>query len=114
MFAPYNGGNIGALMVYTKNNKDVRRTLESREKFDHYTFQGYSVTREFASPDYSDPGTKTLTDSRSTLFWDPNLNTGSSGEARFHFYNSDLAKKFRVIIQGIDADGRVGYLDVVL
>jgi len=26
------------------------------------------------------------------------------------FYNSDKAKKYRVVIQGMDADGRVGYL----
>lgn len=111
-FAPYNGGNVGALLIYTKKQGDDIINFR-KEAFDHYTFNGYTVTREFASPDYSDPKTKSLTDNRSTLFWNPDLNTNSSGEARFHFYNSGKAKKYRVIIQGMDADGRVGYLNEV-
>jgi len=111
-FAPYNGGNVGALLIYTKKQGDDIINFR-KEAFDHYTFNGYTITREFASPDYSDPKTKSLTDNRSTLFWNPDLNTNASGEVRFHFYNSDRAKKYRIIIQGMDADGRIGYLNEV-
>ena len=112
-FAPYNGGSVGALMIYTKKGADEIATMESREKFDQYTFNGYSITREFSSPDYSIKKSNTAPDARTTLYWNPHLSIDNTGNVQFHFYNSDNAKKFRVVIQGIDADGHPGYLDEV-
>ncbi|HTD99924.1 MAG TPA: hypothetical protein VK668_11605 [Mucilaginibacter sp.] len=111
-FAPYNGGNVGALVIYTKKQGDDKTPFVSKESFDQYIFNGYSLTREFYSPDYSQK-TNFQSDSRSTLYWNYDLDTNSSGEVKFHFYNSDKAKKYRVIIQGMDASGRLGYLDEV-
>jgi hypothetical protein len=111
-FAPYNGGSVGALMIYTKKGADELATMESREKFDQYTFNGYSITREFSSPDYSILKNSTMPDSRTTLYWNPNLDIDYTGKVQFHFYNSD-AKHFRIIIQGMDAGGKPGYLNEV-
>lgn len=113
VFAPLNGGSIGALLIYTKNAKDDRRTLQSSENFDKYTFDGYTITREFSSSDYSPGKDIRLPDTRTTLYWNHDLNTDPSGNARFYFYNSDKAKHYRVVIQGMDAEGRIGYLSQV-
>ena len=48
-FAPYNGGSVGALLLYTKKQGDDIGTFK-KEAFDRYTFNGYSITREFYSP----------------------------------------------------------------
>ena len=111
-FAPYNGGNIGAIVIYTKKEGDEISTF-TKEAFDRYTFNGYSITREFYSPDYGGKTTDLRHDTRSTLYWNHDLVTGSNGELKFHFYNSDKAKKYRIIIQGMDAQGRLGYLNEV-
>ena len=110
-FAPMNGGFIGAIMVYTKNGNDLKGRVNPL--FGHYQFNGYSITREFASPDYgsSKPGPKT--DTRTTLYWQHDLETDNFGSSKFHFYNSDKAKHYRVVIQGMDAQGRIGYLNEV-
>lgn len=74
------------------------------------TFEGYSITREFSSPDHSKPGSGLAPDARLTLYWNPNLNTDGNGQATFHFNNNDKTKRYRLIIQGTDAEGRLGYL----
>ena len=110
-FAPTNGGFIGAIMVYTKNGKDIK--FKSNPLFGEYKFNGYSITREFASPDYDSSKPAPKTDTRTTLYWDHDLETDNFGSAKFHFYNSDKAKHYRVVIQGMDAQGRIGYLSEV-
>jgi len=111
-FAPLNGGAIGAILIYTKNSNDDRRSIHTYGQFNSYTFNGYTITREFAAPDYSKPPIKNTTDNRTTLYWNHDLDT-HRGEAKFSFYNSDNAKHYRVIIQGMDAEGRFGYLEQV-
>ncbi len=110
-FAPMNGGFIGAIMVYTKNGNDLKGKVNPL--FGQYQFNGYSVTREFASPDYSSSKPKPKADTRTTLYWEHDLETDNFGSAKFYFYNSDKAKHYRVVIQGMDAQGRIGYLSEV-
>jgi|GEM_PF-859542 len=110
-FAPYNGGNAGAIMIYTKMPSDEAKKLAGMTDFDHFISNGYSVTREFSSPDYSKPGVNGAPDNRTTLYWNPELNSDNSGDLKFRFYNSDKAKQFKIILQGMDADGRLVYLE---
>jgi hypothetical protein len=110
-FAPLNGGAIGAIMIYTKNGNDIKNSPNLL--FDSYAFNGYSITREFASPDYGRLKPDAKPDTRTTLFWQHDLDTDNFGEAKFHFYNSDKAKRYRIVIQGMDAEGRIGYLSQV-
>lgn len=113
-FAPYNGGNVGALMIYLKTAYDEQGTIVSREKFDHYTFNGYTITREFSSPNYSLPQNREIKDNRTTLYWNPNLKTNADGSACFSFYNSDITRGYVVIIQGMDSEGHLGYMYKVI
>jgi hypothetical protein len=109
-FAPFNGGSVGAIMIYTRNNIDDRKNMSSDETFDKYTFNGYTVTREFSSPDYSISVNKDVPDKRTTLYWQPELKTNINGDAHFSFYNSDNTKGYVIIIQGMDSEGHTGYL----
>ena len=113
-FVPFNGGNSGALMVYLKDAADDRANFVSSEKFDHYSFHGYTVAREFSSPDYSIPQNRSAKDNRTTLYWNPSLDTKADGKAGFSFYNSDITKGYVVIIQGMDSEGHLGYLYKVI
>lgn len=48
------------------------------------------------------------TDFRSTLFWQPEIYTDAKGEAKVSFYNSDDLTTFRIVLEGIGANGLVG------
>ena len=113
-FAPYNGGNTGAIMIYTKKNKDEERQMTAMSDFDHYVFNGFSVTRQFSAPDHGKLQQAGLLDDRITLYWNHDLDTDDNGVLKFRFHNTDIAKKFRVIIQGMDAQGRLIYLQQTL
>ncbi|RZK54069.1 MAG: hypothetical protein EOO91_16575, partial [Pedobacter sp.] len=50
---------------------------------------GFSVKKEFYKPDYDDPKTnQQLLDLRSTIYWNPNVNTDVSGKATIKFFNA--------------------------
>ena len=110
-FAPYNGGNQGAIMIYTKIPSDDIRKMAGISEFDHYIFNGYSITREFNAPDYKKPAHVISTDNRTTLYWNHDVNTDKNGMLKFGFYNTDRTNNFKVIIQGMDAEGRMTYLE---
>jgi hypothetical protein len=112
-FAPYNGGNAGAIMVYTKKQSDEVRKMTGMSDFDHYVFNGYAITREFSVAAYDKEQTKPVYD-KHTLYWNHDLNTDSNGIINFRFNNSDSGKKFKVVIQGMDDRGRLVYLEQLL
>ena len=72
--------------------------------------KGYAVVRTFYLPRYNGPReTQTnRTDTRSTIYWNPNVVTDKTGAASFEFFNSDGRGSYRAIIEGIDKDGNLG------
>jgi hypothetical protein len=97
------GATRGAIALYTVKNKTTR---DWRSKgFDFVKKAGYSIKREFPNLDYGivKPNSADL---RTTLYWNPNVFV-KDGKATVEFYNDDMCKKFRVTIEGIDADGKV-------
>jgi hypothetical protein len=51
-----------------------------------------------------------LSDIRPTLYWNPAIKV-KDGRATIEFFNDDVARKFRVIIEGIDENGKLLHLD---
>jgi len=106
--APMNGGVVGVLAIYLKKEIDSARSVDFAHNYDHYTFEGYSLTRKFYSPDYSaKDSTFFMPDNRETLYWNSQLQTDSDNKIHFSFFNSDHAKKFRIIAEGMDEQGRL-------
>ncbi len=70
---------------------------------------GFYKAREFDSPKYNvaSPAAATI-DSRSTVYWNPQLAVGADGKASFYFYNTDERGSYRLIIEGIDEKGNIG------
>lgn len=70
---------------------------------------GYAKVREFYSPDYSvDAPDNLRPDYRSTLYWNPHVQTDENGKARVTFYNTDHATQIQAQLEGACSDGRVG------
>lgn len=71
--------------------------------------RGYSESRVFYSPKYEVSKASAIGgDLRTTIFWNPNVLTDTTGNATFQFYNADGKGSYRAIIEGIDSDGNIG------
>ncbi|MBR1548185.1 MAG: hypothetical protein IJ637_05610 [Prevotella sp.] len=67
--------------------------------------QGWKPNMDFYSPQYHDKSTKTHPDHRTTLYWNPKLQTDANGHATVSFYASDISKRYLVTLEGVSDDG---------
>lgn len=108
------GGPGGSLAIYTKKGEGSLRTgnLEGEE----FLIQGFSPAKEFFSPNYElNKDDAILTDERSTLYWNPYLLTNAGNKSiQFSFYNSDKAKKFKVVLEGMLEDGKLLHVEKII
>ena len=112
-FGAQGGGSGGAIAVYTKKgaslyNNDVKG-------LDFAKIAGYNSEKEFYSPDYSKYDERhTDGDYRATLYWNPFILTDKSTRRQlFTFYNNDLTRRFRVVIEGCDEQGRLTRIEKI-
>ncbi|WP_245957691.1 hypothetical protein U0035_19160 [Niabella yanshanensis] len=107
----FNGGN-GAIAIYTRRGNDVKR--EPGAGIPSARVEGYTNIREFYSPKYltPEPAPGADRDVRTTLYWNPNVTIDPrTKQAVISFYNNDVTDAFRVVIQGMTADGKIAYLE---
>ena len=65
-----------------------------------FPFQGIYQAREFYQPDYGNKNIQTP-DNRTTIYWNPDIKTDSTGKAKVSFYNSDLKGEALIRISGV-------------
>lgn len=97
----------GALIITTKRGdepSDYPKVLSSGVV--SYAPRGIYKSRLFYSPKYNAKGDNKLADLRSTIYWNPNVVT-SDGKASVTYYNASPGN-YRVVAEGVDADGRIG------
>jgi len=107
------GSPGGAIAVYTK---EKFREEEKPDKLNYVAYNRYSITREFYSPDYSIAGVKhPASDNRTTLYWNPDVYTDSETRTiRLNFFNNDLSKKFKIVLEGFDAAGKLIHFEKII
>ena len=67
------------------------------------TLKGYDSEEPFKTLIYENVDIKTLqNDTRSTLYWNPSLQSDRSENSPIYFYNNDSTKDFKIIIIGFD------------
>ena len=99
------GGGNGAIAVYTRKGGD--ESYDSDDGLPSNTVSGYSVIRQFYSPDYL-MKTEDKKDLRTTLYWNPEVITKPGQEkVLLTWYNNDISTAFRVVIEGMTEDGRL-------
>lgn len=86
------------------------------DKFDYVVYNGYSITKEFYSPDYKTTGIKhDFPDNRTTLYWNPDVYTNTETKSfKLNFFNNDFSKKFRIVVEGVDASGKLIHLEKIV
>jgi hypothetical protein len=104
----------GAVAVYLNYDLGIAKPAERPEQFIKYN--GYSVTKEFYNPEYQVSATqKDVPDNRTTLYWNPEIYLDDQTRSvRLNFYNNDFSKRFRIILEGFDAKGRLIHIDKII
>jgi uncharacterized protein YfaS (alpha-2-macroglobulin family) len=94
-----------------RNNAETKQTKDLVEpKNQHFeTTLGYSLVKQFYSPDYGDPKPEhSIEDHRNTIYWSGTVRTDESGRATVIFYNTDDAAQIRIFTEGYNAAGKTG------
>jgi len=68
---------------------------------------GYQVSREFYSPVYETKEQKEdpTPDLRTTIYWNPDVQTDEAGQAKISFYAADVPTTYTITIEGITKEG---------
>ena len=70
---------------------------------------GYALVKEFYMPNYDNPKiNKEILDLRSTIYWNPNINTAVNGKGNFNFFTASTPGKYRIVVEGMDIYGNLG------
>jgi TonB-dependent SusC/RagA subfamily outer membrane receptor len=100
-------GGSGVLVITTKRGAGTESNYNRYSPgIVTYSPKGYYPMREFYSPKYTaTPDPKP--DFRSTVYWNPHLVTDPTGKANLNYFNTDQAGTYRIVIEGIDAEGNL-------
>lgn len=99
----------GAVVITTKNGFVQKNKINTNIQI--VTPIGYQQTVEFYSPVYDIKRKKesATPDLRSTIYWNPNVQTNSSGIAHISFYTADSTTDYGVVIEGTCTSGCIIY-----
>jgi hypothetical protein len=102
------GGPGGAIAIYTKRGNSEREIAMVRSKMETATLAGYSVFKEFYNPNYELPPSNFIADNRTTLYWNPFVLTNKlNPKVKIEFYNNDNCKKMQIVLEGVNANGKL-------
>ncbi|MDP1844125.1 MAG: hypothetical protein Q8K64_11940 [Sediminibacterium sp.] len=105
-------GASGAIVIYTKKASD--KSTDGIKGLNSAILTGYTSYKEFYQPDYTYPQNKKL-DTRSTLYWNPYLLTDKKNKTiKIDFFNNDITKKFRVVLEGVNAKGKLTRVEKII
>ena len=106
-------GGGAVLVVYTKKEADL--TMLPDAPTDVVVYNGYTIIKEFYRPDYDTDPDNGNADNRITLSWNPDVFiSGINPEIPLMFYNNDRTKRFKVVAEGITADGRMLMVEKII
>lgn len=112
------GGSGGAIAVYTKKGAKLEsETLFSKGRTGllEAKLAGYTPYKEFASTDYAVFSNAEQKDTRPTLYWNPMILTDETNKKIvIQFYNNDVAKAFRVVLEGMNEAGKLVRVEKIL
>lgn len=102
------GGN-GLLVITTKTGTERRHSNFKPKGLLVIEPKGLSAVRQFYKPVYDATEQDGFNnDLRTTLHWEPYITTEREGKATFNFYTSDESGNYRMTIEGVDINGKIG------
>lgn len=95
-----------SILIYTKGNKDKFR--KSVPNIVYTNVKGMQLSKTFHSPNYDSKNRNKQDDLRSTVYWNPGVQTDVTGHAKVRFYTADEEGTYKVTIEGMTKDGKLG------
>ncbi len=110
------GSVIGPILaVYTKKGNDLIDRSPTEKDLGMVKVAGYSALKEFYSPNYAEGNVTTGTDARTTLLWMPYVLTDKNNrKIPVTFYNNDFTKKIRLVLEGINDEGKMIRIEKII
>jgi hypothetical protein len=107
------GGSNGAIAIYTRKGDD---RIAGASGLSSNTVVGYTAVKQFYSPNYDIYNSQNdQLDVRTTLYWNPELRSSAkTKKIDLSFYNNDVTKSFRVVIEGMTKDGLLTHFEKVV
>jgi TonB-dependent Receptor Plug Domain len=102
------GSAAGVLVITTRQGGMDPKEIQSVGVLP-ITAMGFYKARGFYAPKYEHPEDGlSHRDLRTTIYWNPEIQTGKEGNASLEYYNADGTGNYRVVIEGIDEKGNLG------
>jgi hypothetical protein len=103
-------GANGAIVINTKKGFIQRNKINTNIKY--VNSLGYQQPAQFYSPVYKtkEEINNGIPDYRTTIFWNPNVLTGTDGTAKLSFYTADSPSKYIVVLEGVSQQGHLIHL----
>ncbi len=82
----------------------------------NYAPIGYQRVEKFYAPAYDTPSKKSNLppDYRTTIFWSGDIVPDAEGNATFDFYTADKSTTYRIIVEGVTAQGEACHVEATL
>jgi hypothetical protein len=111
----FGGGSGGTIAVYTKKGGDSKYTDPTFKGLPKATLIGYSMPKEFYSPNYLENPQIEQEDLRTTLYWKPYVMTDKENQrVDIDFFNNDISRKLRVVLEGFNEDGKLTHIEQII
>ena len=102
-------GGGGVLIINTKRGERNTNYRSYSPGITSYKPQGFYKSKVFYSPNYENPAINLkIPDLRTTIYWNPNVVSDSTGKASVEFFNDDGTGNYKAVVEGININGTIG------
>ncbi|TKC10636.1 TonB-dependent receptor [Pedobacter polaris] len=101
-------GGFGGVIIVTAKQGKARAVNQYAPGIITFMPKGYDVVKEFYSPKYLPAINNPKPDLRSTIYWNPNVIIDKDNKKTLNYFNADGLGTYKVVVEGINADGKVG------
>jgi hypothetical protein len=112
----FGGGSGGTIAVYTKRGGDAQNNNPTAKGLPRALIAGYAMPKQFYSPNYLENNSNNeQEDLRTTLYWKPYVQTNKENRRiNVDFFNNDITKKLRIVLEGINEDGKLAHIEQII
>ncbi len=112
-FGTGTGSSGGTIALFTKKGNDLNIKEVSDKPLPYFMVDGYSPIKEFYRQEPLPIGVANVPPDQSpTLYWNPALvPAGDEKKINIEFYNNDISKKIRIVVEGFDAAGKLIHIE---
>jgi len=99
-------GQNGVIIITTKGwNRGTTPNYSAKV----YAPKGFTRVREFYVPKYGvSKRADQVADQQTTVYWNPDVRSGADGRAVLRYFNTSKPGSYRVVIEGMTAEGQLG------